>query len=74
MRQVFPNFGPKYFPVCVVCHHGAGEDSVNKAEYEPDKMKSNQEDRAGSFHKNENKKQRNWFLSMKCLNSIELVQ
>ena len=51
MRQVFPNFDPKYFPLCIVCHHGAGEDSLDKAEYEPDKMKTNQEDWDGSFHK-----------------------
>lgn len=66
---------PNIFPLCVVCHHGAGEDSADKAEYEPDKMKSNQEDWPGNFHKSEKEKQRNWLtLSMKGLNSIELGQ
>lgn len=54
-----PKLWPKIFSLSVDCHHGAGEDSVDKAEYEPDKMKSNQDDWTGSFHKNEKEKQRN---------------
>lgn len=45
-----PKLWPKIFFLSLVCHHGAGEDSVDKAEYEPDKMKFNQDDRTGNFH------------------------
>ena len=50
-----PKLWPKIFSLSVVCHHGAGEDSVDKAKYKPDKMESSRDYRIGDFHKSEKK-------------------
>lgn len=75
MSKCSQTLAQNIFPLCVVCHYGAGGDSGDKAEYEPDRKKYNQENWTGNFHKNEKEKQRSWLtLSMKRLNSIEFLQ